>query len=109
MVVFQGLRLARLSRLVRFPDHLDDVAGVLAGRDGPTDREALDQVTDRKSLLALRGVGPESEAESVRFHRRRVTRVGPEVKHGLFRVAGRAFTYAAHRVPDISPQNLVEI
>ena len=104
MVVFQGLRLARLSRLVRFPDHLDDVAGVLAGRDGPTDRK-----TDRKSLLALRGVGPESEAESVRFHRRRVTRVGPEVKHGLFRVAGRAFTYAAHRVPDISPQNLVEI
>ena len=32
--------------------------------------------TDRKSLLALRGVGPESEAESVRFHRRRVTKVG---------------------------------
>ena len=44
--------------------------------------------TDRKSLLALRGVGPESEAESVRFHGRRVTKVGPEVKHGLFRVAG---------------------
>jgi hypothetical protein len=40
--------------------------------------------------LALRGVGPESEAESVRFHGRRVTKVGPEVKHGLFRVAGRA-------------------
>jgi hypothetical protein len=39
--------------------------------------------TDRKSLLALRGVGPESEAESVRFHGRRVTKVGPEVKHGL--------------------------
>ena len=37
--------------------------------------------TDRKSLLALRGVGPESEAESVRFYGRRVTRVGPEVKH----------------------------
>jgi hypothetical protein len=33
--------------------------------------------TDRKSPLALRGVGPESEAESVRFHRRRVTKVGP--------------------------------
>ena len=29
--------------------------------------------------MALRGVGPESEAESVRFHGRRVTRVGPEV------------------------------
>jgi hypothetical protein len=41
--------------------------------------------------LALRGVGRESEAESVRFHGRRVTKVGPEVKHGLFRVAvGRA-------------------
>jgi hypothetical protein len=26
----------------------------------------------------------------VRFHGRRVTKVGPEVKHGLFRVAGRA-------------------
>ena len=39
-------------------------------------------VTDRKSLLALRGVGRESEAESVRFHGRRVTKVGPEVKHG---------------------------
>jgi hypothetical protein len=34
--------------------------------------------------LALRGVGPESEAESVRFHGRRVTKVGPEVKHGYF-------------------------
>jgi hypothetical protein len=29
--------------------------------------------------LALLGVGPESEAESVRFHERRVTKVGPEV------------------------------
>ena len=38
--------------------------------------------TDRKSLLALPGVGRESEAESVRFHGRRVTKVGPEVKHG---------------------------
>ena len=37
------------------------------------------------------GVGRKSEAESVGFHRRRVTRVGPEVKHGLFRVAGRAY------------------
>ena len=33
--------------------------------------------TDRKLLLALRGVGPESEAESVRFHGRRVTKSGP--------------------------------
>jgi hypothetical protein len=33
--------------------------------------------TDRKSLLALRGVGPESEAENARFHGRRVTKVGP--------------------------------
>ena len=38
--------------------------------------------TDRKSLLALWGGGPESEAESGRFHGRRVTKVGPEVKHG---------------------------
>ncbi len=42
--------------------------------------------------MALRGVGPESEAESVRFHVRRVTKVGPKVKHGLLRVAGRART-----------------
>ena len=42
---------------------------------------ALD-LTDRKSLLALQGVGWESEAESVRFHGRGVTKVGPEVKHG---------------------------
>ena len=33
--------------------------------------------------MARRGVGPESEAESVRFLGRRVTKVGPEVKHGL--------------------------
>ena len=46
------------------------------------------RVTDRKSLLALRGVGPESEAGSVRFHERRVTRVGPEVKHGRRRAGG---------------------
>jgi hypothetical protein len=39
--------------------------------------------------LALRGVGPESEAESVRFHGRRVTKVGPEVKHGRRRAGGR--------------------
>ena len=36
--------------------------------------------TDRKSLFALLDVGPESEAESVRFHGRKVTKVGPEVK-----------------------------
>ena len=55
----------------------------------PARVRALLELTDRKSLLALRGVGPESEAESVRFHGRRVTKVGPEVKHGLFRVPGR--------------------
>ena len=37
--------------------------------------------------MALRGVGPESEAESTRFNGRRVTRVGPEVKHGRRRLA----------------------
>jgi hypothetical protein len=36
------------------------------------------------------GRGPASEAESVRFHGRRVTKVGPEVNHGFFWVAGRA-------------------
>jgi hypothetical protein len=35
-----------------------------------------------KSLLALRGVGPESEAESGRFHGRRVAKVSSEVKQG---------------------------
>ena len=38
--------------------------------------------------MALRSVGPESEAESVRFHGRRVTRVGPEVKCGRRRLGG---------------------
>jgi hypothetical protein len=33
--------------------------------------------TDRKSLLALRDLAPESEAESVRFRGRRVTKSGP--------------------------------
>ena len=33
--------------------------------------------------MARRGVGSESEVESVRFLGRRVTKVGPEVKHGL--------------------------
>ena len=45
-------------------------------------KEIAGGATDRKSLLALRSVGPESEAESVRFHWRRVTKVAPEVKHG---------------------------
>ena len=31
--------------------------------------------------MALRRVDRESEAEGVRFHRRRVTKVGQEVKH----------------------------
>ena len=30
--------------------------------------------------MTLRGVGPKSEAESMRFHGRRVTKVDPEVK-----------------------------
>jgi hypothetical protein len=42
---------------------------------------SLRLLTDRKLLLALRGVGPESEAESVRFHGRRVTKAGLQVKH----------------------------
>jgi hypothetical protein len=36
---------------------------------------ALD-LTDRKSLLALQGVGRESETESVRFHGRGVPKAG---------------------------------
>ena len=35
----------------------------------------------RAPLLAHRGVGPESEADSVHFNERRVTKVGPEVKY----------------------------
>ena len=42
--------------------------------------------------MALRGVGPESEAGSVRFHGRRVTKVGTEVKHGVLLVAGATAT-----------------
>jgi hypothetical protein len=38
--------------------------------------------TDRKALFGPPGRRPESEAESVRFHGRRVTKVDPEVKHG---------------------------
>jgi hypothetical protein len=41
--------------------------------------------TDRNRFLAVQGVGPESEAERVRFHGRRVTKVGPELKHGRCR------------------------
>ena len=37
---------------------------------------ALD-LTDRKSLLTLQRVGLESEAESLHFHGRRVTKVAP--------------------------------
>ena len=36
--------------------------------------------TDRKSLLAVRGVGRESEAESVRFNGRRLAAGGWRVK-----------------------------
>jgi hypothetical protein len=46
-------------------------------------------VTDMKSLLALRGVGPESGAESVRFHGRRVTKVARKSNRGSFWFAGR--------------------
>ena len=51
------------------------------------ERRAL-RVTDRKSLLALRGVGPGSEAGSVRSHGRRVTSVGLGVKHGRRKAGG---------------------
>ena len=54
----------------------------MAKRQCQKDPAGLIGLTDRKSLLALRNVGPESEAESVHFHGRRVTKVGPEVKHG---------------------------
>jgi hypothetical protein len=40
--------------------------------------------TDRKSLFALQGVGPESEAECVPFHGRRVTKVGRKSNTGSF-------------------------
>jgi hypothetical protein len=53
----------------------------MAKRQCQKDPAGLIGLTDRKSLLALRGVGPESEAESVRFHGRRVTKVGPHVSH----------------------------
>jgi hypothetical protein len=45
-------------------------------------------VTDRKSLLALRGVGPESETESVRFRGSRVTKSGPGSQTRAFSACG---------------------
>ncbi len=53
-------------------------------------RRSSEHCTDRKRFWPLRGIDRQSEAESVRFYGRKVTKVGPEVKHGLFRVAGRA-------------------
>ena len=55
-----------------------------------------------KSLLALRDVGRESEAESVRFYGRRVTKAGPEVKDG-FSIADAQQVLSGrhlHRIPD---------
>jgi hypothetical protein len=81
----------------------------------PARVRALLELTDRKSLLALRGVGPESEAESVRFHGRRVTKVGPGVKHGFlgcgagskFSITNpqQVFPFGEHRccIPSSSP------
>jgi hypothetical protein len=37
----------------------------------------MNRATDRKSLLALRGVARESQTKSLGFHGRRVTKVGP--------------------------------
>ena len=56
----------------------------------PMGRPNCESPTDRESLLALRGVCPESEAGSVRSQWRRVTLPGSEIKHGLFRVVRRA-------------------
>ena len=58
-------------------------------RDNLSGTDPFAQTTDRKGLLALRGVGPECEAESVRFHGRRVTKMGPEVKDGRRRLGLR--------------------
>ena len=49
---------------------------------------AFSSYDDRKSLLALRGVGPESEAESVRFHGPRVTKVAQESNTGFLGLRG---------------------
>ena len=47
---------------------------------GPNAEMTASIPTDRKLFLALRAVGPESKAESARFHGRRATKVVPEVK-----------------------------
>ena len=53
--------------------------------------------------MALRGVGPESEAESVRFHGRRVTKVGPEVKHGFRGLRGRTRKFSITNPQQVFP------
>ena len=50
--------------------------------------------TDRKSLSALRGVGPEFSTEITDFHLRNVPRWTGHVKDGRFRTAGRASSSA---------------
>ena len=59
---------------------------------------------EKKSLWALRGVGPESEAESVRFHGRTVTKVGRKSNTG--RRAGGPLNKGCERrtwaLPDVS-------
>ena len=48
------------------------------------------RLTNKESILALRPIGPESQAKSLRFHGRRVIRWTRKSKHGLLRVGGRA-------------------
>jgi hypothetical protein len=57
------------------------------------------QATDWKSLLALRGVGRESEAEGVRFGRR-LTKVCPEVKDGehFINSGSKGYSWAQMRI-----------
>ena len=50
-------------------------------RDNLSGTDPFAQTTDRKGLLALRGVGPECEAESVRFQTQS-DESGREVKYG---------------------------
>jgi hypothetical protein len=52
------------------------------------DRGVRRRLIHRKSLLALRGVGPEFEAERMRFHGRRVTKKGPGNQTGAFSGCG---------------------
>jgi hypothetical protein len=56
--------------------------------------------------LALRGVGPESAAESARFHGRRVTKVDQEVKHAAAGELGGPLNNGCERrswtLPDVS-------